>query len=199
MALRRPPPGSAWADSRHHWLIEKVYCTATVIPCFLTVMNRPDCLCPGYTQVDTFGPDDDYDDEEEVVYVTLDLTDVDASLIPSSKAYRLMGLDTPNPFMQLSGTILKGAYCSVMGSELIFVEDAKSAKGHSRGDEDTMGLDMDVKAEDNASGRKDAIRYLTSCEQRVSFSDVRLYRKDDASAGQSDPEPVVPSAIIKRH
>ncbi len=53
-------------------------------------MNRPECLCPGYTQVETFGPDDEYDEEEEVVYVTLDLVDVDASLIPSSKAYRLM-------------------------------------------------------------------------------------------------------------
>ncbi|KAF8878150.1 hypothetical protein CPB85DRAFT_1234868 [Mucidula mucida] len=104
-------------------------------------MNRPECLCPGYTQVETFGPDDEYDEEEEVVYVTLDLVDVDASLIPSSKAYRLMGLDTPNPFLQLSGIILKGAHCSMMGSELIFVEASNKVTG-IKGVEDSTKLEM---------------------------------------------------------
>ncbi|SJL06801.1 uncharacterized protein ARMOST_10143 [Armillaria ostoyae] len=37
-------------------------------------------LCPGYHQVTQFGPDDDY----EIFYVTLELGNVEPSLIPSS-------------------------------------------------------------------------------------------------------------------
>lgn len=54
-------------------------------------MNRASCLCPGYTQVDEFDPEDEYEEEEEEVsYVVLDLENVDPSLIPSSSTYRLV-------------------------------------------------------------------------------------------------------------
>ena len=53
-------------------------------------MNRAPCLCPGYTYVESFGSDDEYEEEEEVLYVTLDLDNVDSSLIPSSQTYRLI-------------------------------------------------------------------------------------------------------------
>jgi hypothetical protein len=46
-------------------------------------------VCPGYKQVDVFGPDDEYE-EEEITYVTLDLGNVELSLIPSSSHYRLI-------------------------------------------------------------------------------------------------------------
>lgn len=46
-------------------------------------------LCPGYKQVDAFGPDDDYEDEE-VTYVTLDLGSIEPTLVPSSTTYRLI-------------------------------------------------------------------------------------------------------------
>jgi hypothetical protein len=52
-------------------------------------MDEFSSLCPGYKQVDEFGPDDEYD-EEEVTYVTLDLGNVEPTLIPSSSHYRLI-------------------------------------------------------------------------------------------------------------
>ncbi len=79
-------------------------------------------LCPGYKQVDAFGPDDEYEDEEEISYVTLDLGSVEPSLLPSSASYRLIGLDTPTPFLQLSGTVLKGRHESLLGTELVFAD-----------------------------------------------------------------------------
>lgn len=97
-------------------------------------------LCPGFKQVDNFGPDDDYEDEEEICYVTLDLRSIEPTLVPSSSTYRLIvslklssrialdylapqGLDTPTPFLQLSGTFLKGRHDSLLGTELLFTED----------------------------------------------------------------------------
>ena len=52
-------------------------------------------LFPGYTQVEAFGPDEDYESnngevEEEVEYVTLDLGTVEPTLVPSSSSYRLI-------------------------------------------------------------------------------------------------------------
>ena len=35
----------------------------------------------------------------------------------------LQGLDTPTPFLQLSGTILRGRHDNLLGSELIFSDD----------------------------------------------------------------------------
>jgi hypothetical protein len=47
-------------------------------------------LFPGYTHVSEFGPDDCYESEEEVVYVTLDLGNVEPTLVPNAAAYRLI-------------------------------------------------------------------------------------------------------------
>ena len=59
-------------------------------------------LFPGYTQVEKFGPDEDYEAhdgevEEEVEYVTLDLGTVQPTLVPSSSTYRLV----VSPFLKL--------------------------------------------------------------------------------------------------
>jgi len=53
-------------------------------------MNAPSSLCPGYRQVESFGPDEDYESEEEVFYVTLDMGNVEPTLVPSSTSYRLI-------------------------------------------------------------------------------------------------------------
>ncbi|KAF9050990.1 hypothetical protein BDZ89DRAFT_977112 [Hymenopellis radicata] len=129
-------------------------------------MNRASCLCPGYTHVDAFDPQDEYEEEEEEVsYVVLDLENVDPSLIPSSSTYRLIGLDTPTPFIQLSGTVLKGVHDSMLGTELIFTEDKESADRVRK-----------------------PINYLAGSGQRVSFREVRLQRKEDDPEGQEVPE-----------
>lgn len=61
----------------------------------------PDALCSqhlktmsslfnGYKHVESFGPDEDYDEEVEECYLTLDLIDVDPALISNSETYRLI-------------------------------------------------------------------------------------------------------------
>lgn len=53
-------------------------------------------LFPGFSQVEAFGADDEYETlengevDEEVVYVTLDLGQVEPTLVPSSSSYRLI-------------------------------------------------------------------------------------------------------------
>jgi hypothetical protein len=99
-------------------------------------------LCPRFKQVEEFGPDEEYEDEEtfyaqllwisatsnprcyqrpqsiDLLCVSLDVPD-EASLIQ-----RTQGLDTPSPFLQLSGTIFKGQHDSLLGTEILFT-DAK--------------------------------------------------------------------------
>ncbi|KAK7018618.1 hypothetical protein R3P38DRAFT_2983542 [Favolaschia claudopus] len=118
-------------------------------------------LCAGYKQVEAFGPDDEYE-EEEVVYVTLDLGDIEPSLIPRSSHYRLIGLDTPTPFLQLSGTVFKGRHDGLLGTELLFTE-----------------------GKDPADASKRAIVHVANTEQRINFKEVRLKPKAPA-AGEDD-------------
>lgn len=47
-------------------------------------------MIPGYKHVETFGPDEDYESEEDVEYVTLDLGTIEPTLVPSSSTYRLV-------------------------------------------------------------------------------------------------------------
>ncbi|KAJ7640170.1 hypothetical protein B0H17DRAFT_898924, partial [Mycena rosella] len=110
-------------------------------------------LCPGYKEVDAFGPDEEYE-EEEVTYVTLDLGNVDPTLLPSSSSCRLIGLDTPTPFLQLSGTIFKGRHDTLLGTELLFT-DGKDAVDWS----------------------KRSTTHVANTEQRICFKEVQLKPK----------------------
>ncbi|TRM62423.1 hypothetical protein BD626DRAFT_404124 [Schizophyllum amplum] len=116
-------------------------------------MSQGHTLCPGYAQVDSFGPDEDYDGEEATSYVTLDLGGTEPTLVPSSSSYRLIGLDSPTPFLQLSGTILKGAHDSLLGTELVFA---------------------------GSDGTRPA-SHLATTSQRISFRAVQLHRKGDGA------------------
>ncbi|KAJ4486685.1 hypothetical protein C8J55DRAFT_424262 [Lentinula edodes] len=116
-------------------------------------------LCPGYRHVEQFGPDEEYEDEVEDLYVTLDLGAVEPTLIPSSSTYRLIGLDTPTPFMQLSGTVLQGRHESLLGTELLFVE-GKDAQDRS----------------------KRHLSFTSTTEQRIRFKEVQLRPKVPAGA-----------------
>jgi hypothetical protein len=54
-------------------------------------MSATATLFPGYRQVESFGPDEEYEEEEEVSYVTLDLgASVEPTLVASSSTYRLI-------------------------------------------------------------------------------------------------------------
>ncbi|KIY44686.1 hypothetical protein FISHEDRAFT_18212, partial [Fistulina hepatica ATCC 64428] len=125
-------------------------------------------LCPGYVEVDSFGPDDEYEDEEEIAYVTLDLGNVEPTLVPSVSSYRLIGLDTPTPYLQLAGTIFKGHHTSLLGSELLFT-DAQHDVVHKR-----------------------SISHVGTTDQRISFKEVRLQPK-----GASDEDLAAPTPMSK--
>ncbi|KAG2148814.1 hypothetical protein DEU56DRAFT_909129 [Suillus clintonianus] len=64
----------------------------------------------GYHQVDSFCLDEEYLSEDDVFYVTLDLGAVEPTLLSSSSTFRLVGLDTPTPFLQLSGSFFTGQH-----------------------------------------------------------------------------------------
>ena len=66
-------------------------------------MNAPLSLCPGYKQVEAFGPEEEYEEDEEVSYVVLDLGNVEPTLVPTSSTYRLI----------VSSTILSGWFISL--------------------------------------------------------------------------------------
>ncbi|GBE83299.1 hypothetical protein SCP_0503470 [Sparassis crispa] len=118
-------------------------------------------LFPGYHLVEAFGPDEDYEQcdsevEEEVVYVTLDLGTVEPALVPSTSSYRLIGLDTPTPYLQLSGTTFRGQHESLLGTELLFTE----------------GKD------DNGDRSRKSLVHFGSTEHRIRFKEVELQEKN---------------------
>ncbi|KAI0808171.1 hypothetical protein C8Q74DRAFT_117018 [Fomes fomentarius] len=129
-------------------------------------------LFPGYRQVEAFGPDDEYEPqdgeiEEEVEYVTLDLGTVEPTLVPSSSSYRLVGLDTPTPFLQLSGTMLKGQHVSLLGTELLFAESTDEI--HDRG--------------------KKPLVHVANTERRIRFKEVELRPKSSGDTAPTDNQP----------
>jgi len=128
-------------------------------------MKAPASLCPGYKQVESFGPDEDYEDEEEVCYVTLDMGNVEPTLVPSSSSYRLIGLDTPTPFIQLQGTILKGRHDMLLGTELIFTDDKESHDWNKR-----------------------SVTHVANTEQRIAFQEVTLIPKSSKGKEKADGE-----------
>ncbi|KAG9312554.1 hypothetical protein JVU11DRAFT_6950 [Chiua virens] len=135
-------------------------------------------LVPGYRHVESFGPDEDYlEEEEEVSYVTLDLGVVEPTLLPSTSTYRLIGLDTPTPFLQLSGSIFKGRHDTLLGTELLFTEKRACVSAVTR--------DTERQIADDGQTNKRSLVHIGSTEQRLRFKEVQL--KEKARAG---PTPV---------
>ncbi|KAF8127207.1 hypothetical protein EV363DRAFT_1418486 [Boletus edulis] len=130
-------------------------------------------LVPGYRQVDSFGPDEEYvDEEEEVSYVTLDLGVVEPTLLPSTSTYRLIGLDTPTPFLQLSGSIFKGRHDMLLGTELLFTEEKNDTHPNKR-----------------------CLAHVGSTEQRIRFKEVQLKEKARTEPMPSEPK----SPVLLEH
>ncbi|KAK2464597.1 hypothetical protein APHAL10511_003386 [Amanita phalloides] len=131
----------------------------------MSLSMLPTSLCPGYRHVEEFGLDEEYESSEEVSYATFDLGNIQPSLIPNSSSFRLIGLDTPTPFLQLSGTVLKGRHDPLLGTELLFT-DEKDAQDRN----------------------KRSVAYVGGTEQRVTFKEVRLQPKEGES-GQGETRP----------
>ncbi|KAI0822201.1 hypothetical protein BC628DRAFT_706257 [Trametes gibbosa] len=127
-------------------------------------------MIPGYKQVEGFGPDEDYESGEEIEYVTLDLGTIEPTLVPSSSTYRLIGLDTPTPYLQLSGTKLKGLHQALLGTELLFMESSDEHQTHTQG--------------------KKPLVPVASTERRIRFREIEL--KPKGTEGESS-YPAVPT------
>ncbi|KAF8451910.1 hypothetical protein L210DRAFT_3514180 [Boletus edulis BED1] len=143
--------------------------------CCQTIGNQMPAttLVPGYKQVDSFGPDEEYvDEEEEVSYVTLDLGVVEPTLLPSTSTYRLIGLDTPTPFLQLSGSIFKGRHDMLLGTELLFTEEKNDTHPNKR-----------------------CLAHVGSTEQRIRFKEVQLKEKARTEPMPSEPK----SPVLLEH
>lgn len=112
------------------------------------------CPFTGYRQVESFGPDEEYASDDEEFYVTLDLGTVEPTLLPSSSTYRLVGLDTPTPFLQLSGSFFRGRHDTLLGSELLFTEGKNDSERHTR-----------------------ALTHVGVTERRIRFKEVQLRPK----------------------
>ncbi|KAH9046414.1 hypothetical protein EDB83DRAFT_2405078 [Lactarius deliciosus] len=123
-------------------------------------MSSDERLAPGFRHVDAFDSDGLYERNEhgeiieEVSYVTLDLGAVEPTLVPSTSTYRLIGLDTPTPFLQLSGTVFQGTHQSLLGTELLFTEDKDIHERASR-----------------------KITHLANTSQRIRFKQVEVRPK----------------------
>ncbi|KAL5480462.1 hypothetical protein ACEPAI_1732 [Sanghuangporus weigelae] len=151
-------------------------------------------LFPRYKHVENFGPEEDYEDDEvEECYVTLDLGSVDQTLVPSSSSYRLVGLDTPTPFLQLSRTIMRGHFRTLIGTELIFKDVSEET-------------DPDPWSTTAFARNKNNIQYFTKTDRRIQFRQVELKPKlsDSASQeqqqqhGQNVPQSSLPLSSTKR-
>ena len=75
---------------KHGWYDGKKQDSAEVEHDFEDDMSSQASLVPGYIHVDNFGPDDGYESDEEITYVTLDLGAIEPTLLPSSSTYRLI-------------------------------------------------------------------------------------------------------------
>ncbi|KZT55575.1 hypothetical protein CALCODRAFT_518676 [Calocera cornea HHB12733] len=78
-------------------------------------------LGPHWTQVDDLSAlDASYSSDEEIEYVTLDMGVPPHSAGPLQiPQYRLIGLDTPRPFLQLGNTIYEGVHQTLLGTEIV--------------------------------------------------------------------------------
>ncbi|ORX37238.1 hypothetical protein BD324DRAFT_650844 [Kockovaella imperatae] len=78
---------------------------------------------PGWKAVDNFddlSDIDEYESDEEELYVTLDLgAAVDTRTLLTETDYQLIGLDTPVPFFKLHNQIFRGDVATLLGDEVI--------------------------------------------------------------------------------
>lgn len=131
----------------------------------------PPSFLEGYEEVDAF--DDDLNDEysdEEVFYVTLDMGQLGSSLLNQTNFYRLIGLETEEPFLQVGGTTFKGEHERLLGTEVLLQEPPSTSA--------------------NTPSRPLVPVAMTS--QRIRFKEVRLVPREDAEdepeAGRHSPE-----------
>ncbi|KAK0432585.1 hypothetical protein EV421DRAFT_1910845 [Armillaria borealis] len=126
-------------------------------------------LCPGYHQVTQFGPDDDYEEEEEVFYVTLELGNVEPSLIPSCDSYHLV-VSAFSVRRAVIYSILVPGY-----PDAISTASWDGAQGSAQ---DVVGCYILA----TEHSLEHAVSYMESTRQRICFREVGLEEKGKAKA-----------------
>ncbi|KAJ3548992.1 hypothetical protein NMY22_g1053 [Coprinellus aureogranulatus] len=127
-------------------------------------------IFPGYQQVEEFGPDEDYEEGEETAYVTLDLGNVEPTLVPSASSYYLIGLDTPTPFLQLQGTVRH----PIQNAESVHEHRPNAPELHRR-----------------------AIQHVANTEQRIVFKEVTLQPRPPPASQKHQEVPSEPTELSK--
>ena len=95
-------------------------------------------------------------------------------------SYRNQGLDTPSPFLQLSGTFFKGQHDSLLGTEIMFTE-AKGTWTSNHPTHVTAGIC--VLFVDDQDRSKKCVAPLATTERRIRFREVQLVPKKPSSDG----------------
>ncbi len=90
------------------------------------------------------------------------------SLVVELRLTLFQGLDTPTPFLQLAGTVLKGRHETLLGTELLF-SGAYLLLAYG-------------KYYILATEHEHAVSYMESTRQRILFREVRLEEKGKAKA-----------------
>ncbi|KAI0085272.1 hypothetical protein BDY19DRAFT_909230 [Irpex rosettiformis] len=145
-------------------------------------MDAEPSLINGYVQVEDFQNDEEYEDidgeiVEEVEYVTLDLGSIEPTLVPSSSSFRLIGLDSPTPFLQLSGTVFKGEHQTLLGTELLFTD----SKGTSGARLLLFQLVLQRSEDDQGERNKKTLTHVANTERRIRFKEVELQTKNQTN------------------
>jgi general transcription factor 3C polypeptide 6 len=93
-------------------------------------------------------------------------------------SYLEQGLDTPTPFLQLSGTILKGRHQQLLGTEFLFLE----GKGSSAL---TLNPQQLIRVQTMLIRRKTLVG---TTEQRIKFVPVEVVPKGEAPTQPTESE-----------
>ncbi|KAL6041981.1 General transcription factor 3C polypeptide 6 [Balamuthia mandrillaris] len=70
--------------------------------------------------------------EEEEFYVTLELEDfLDTNLLQSCQRYKLLGLNTEGPLLQVDDMFFQGTYAETVGTHLYFADPTSTSSSSS--------------------------------------------------------------------
>lgn len=153
-------------------------------------------LVPGYRQVESFGPDEEYlEEEEEVSYVTLDLGVVEPTLLPSTSTYRLIvsvgpvihGTDDNERRVWIRQRLSYNSQARYSRAAMTRFSARssylrkKKVRAHRR-----LCLDAErTRGADDTHPNKRSLVHVGSTEQRIRFKEVQLKEK-------ARPEPPPP-------
>ncbi|PBK83372.1 hypothetical protein ARMGADRAFT_1089495 [Armillaria gallica] len=133
-------------------------------------LSSRDVTLPRLPPSHRFRPDDDYEEEEEIFYVTLELGNVEPALIPSCDSYHLV-VSTFSARRAVVYSILGPGYIDVISTA-----GWDGAQGSAR----DVGSELLFSAAEHSS--EHGVSFMESTRQRIYFREVRLEEKAKAKA-----------------